>query len=197
MKARIAVYFLFMMCILLSHNVLADQPNTISERVLGERFGNFSTAGSFVLIKIQDASSQENSVIVCENEDWFVALATIPEYADYTDKQYTDLMLKKYDQTFIVNTELFKKLSVSHAAPLIEEYDKAKAKGLKYIVDTYLKKGYWDTAKNKGVYIIKSSKSGDARSLLRMLLEMGFVVRRDCESGERFISSEEIDSRLN
>ena len=195
-KIKIMVWFLCLIYILLSNSVWANQSIAISEPVLRERFANFSTAGSFVLIKIQDVSSRESSAIVCENTEWFDALVTMPEYAGFTDKQYTDLMIRKYNQTFVVAAALYKKLSVAHAAPLNEKFDKIKTREMQYIADTYLQKKYWDASKNNYVYLIKNTNTDDARSLLRMFLEMGFVVRRDCESGEIYIAPGEIDVRL-
>jgi len=43
-------------------------------------------------------------------------------------------------------------------------------------------------------FIIREKKHAYDRSFLRILLEMGFVVRRECESGRLYVETAELDA---
>lgn len=196
MKARITACVLFLSGVLFIQNIWAAQPVPASKTALEERFGNFSTAGTFVLIRIQNASTNENAVILCENLEWFDVFMKIPQYSGYTQNEYTDLMVKKYNQTFVLPADLYGKLAETHPRAFSKTCDQDKEKGMQFVADKYLEKRYWDRARNSYVYNIKQQEGINNRSIIRMFLEMGFVVRRDCESGEIYIGSDEVDARL-
>ncbi|MBU1078528.1 MAG: YiiX family permuted papain-like enzyme [Spirochaetes bacterium] len=168
----------------------------ISKNILKKRFNNFSTAGSYILVCIQDKESEKKEFIVCENEEWFLLLLKEKEYSIHDEKEYSPFMLAHYNTCFKFSNRKFSELSGEYGAPRKNEYDILKKKGLHNIISTFFTKRYWNAPKNDGqyAYFIKDHrKYSRDRSFIRILLEMGLVVRRECESGYLYIESDEID----
>ncbi|MEQ8188439.1 MAG: hypothetical protein ABRQ39_10765 [Candidatus Eremiobacterota bacterium] len=160
-----------------------------NEDVLRKRFEEFSTSESFVLIKIKDRNSGEKSSVVCTNTDWYMTLYNEKEYSFPSQKDYVDFMVKNYDKEFVLSHEAYKELIKISAAET--DFEGLRGKGVDYIVKTYLKKYYWSPGGSYD-YIFKDEKMSRNRSFLKILLELGLIVRSDCESGMIYVESENI-----
>lgn len=175
-----------------------EKTNTISIEVIAEqdvlsrRYGEFSTAGAFILVCISNKESGKTAEIVCENTEWYDILTKETAYFKGNEKEYLDFMLKNHDKCFELSALAFDKLAKELSVPKNEVFEKDKNKGIKFVAEKYLKKNSWSPSNYD--YIIRDKRFEHDRGLLRMLLESGLVVRRDCESGQRFIEAKEVDA---
>jgi len=165
-----------------------DEEKTLTRHILLRRFGEFSSAGSFVMVKIKNADREEECSIVCENTDWYLFISALKEYSFSSDEDYTDYMIAHYDEVFELSSDKYEEMKNSYEAPSLHEFEEAKKAGISFVADTYLKKGQYG-------YFIRDKKLEHNRSLLRMLLEMGLVVRRECESGNIYVEVDDIDCK--
>ncbi len=189
-----AIMLLSLPCIALVKDVNIGDKNQSSIYVLRKRYGEFSTAGAFISVCVENKDLKQKSTIVCENAYWYDILTKKTNYFKGSARQYVDFMLKNHDQCFQLSADVFKELSKTHEALRKDAYemDMDKVKGVSYVANKYLKKNFWNA--NKYDYVFRDNKYESDRSLLRMLLELGLVVRRDCESGQGYIEPKEIDA---
>ncbi|MFH1125554.1 MAG: hypothetical protein V1703_00370 [Candidatus Altiarchaeota archaeon] len=166
----------------------------ISEDVLKRRYGQFSTAGAFISLFVRNKESGREAYAVVENEDWYLML-TREEGREFKDTgDYTQYMIENHQRCFEVKDSTFNEL-MKFEAPAKDEYEKDKSEGVQHVKNKYLEKFYWNAPKNTGayVYFIREEKYAYDESFLRVLLELGLVVRRECESGHRYVEAGEID----
>jgi hypothetical protein len=106
-------------------------------------------------------------------------------------KEYIQYMVEHATECFPVGTEVFQELNHLYGAPEKEEYIQASWKGVSFLRQTYLERVPWVSG-----YEIRERKYAFDRSFLRVLLERGFVIRRECESGRRYVEAAEVDAPL-
>lgn len=178
--------------------VKIEKARSIPADVLRRRYGEFSTAGAFILLRIRNKETGEYADAVYENMDWYLMATRGNIIPVKGEKEYIEFMIENYDRSFDVSDADFKEL-IKFDAPAKEEYEAIKAKGIPYLVSSYLEKWYWNAPKNTGsyMYLIREEKYAYDESFLRVLLDMDLVVRRECESGHRYVESKEIDSALS
>ena len=158
-----------------------------NEAILRKRFGEFSTAEAFVLLKIKDQKSGEKSFIVCPNTDWYMTLSEEKSFP--SQKDYVDFMVKNYDKEFVLSHEAYKELVKLYEAK--PDFEELRGNGIDYIVKTYLKKYYWSPGGSYD-YVFKDEKLSRNRSFLKILLELGLILRADCESGMIYVESDKL-----
>ncbi len=90
----------------------------ITAKTLKERFSDFSTSPVFVLIKIKNAATKEETEITCVNETW--ARICVEKLKLVNHKGYTDYMVKNYNKTFEVDPKTYESLKDSTNPALIE-----------------------------------------------------------------------------
>lgn len=90
----------------------------VSAKTLKERFSDFSTSPVFVLIKIKNAETGENTEISCENETWAGILVNKLQLA--TSKNYTGYMVKNHNKVFEVDSKTYESLKKSSNSTLVE-----------------------------------------------------------------------------
>jgi hypothetical protein len=166
----------------------------VPPHVLRRRYGEFSTAGAYVLLHVKNRETGECAHVVHENMDWYLIARDEGIFIGDADEEYVDFMVKNHDRLFEVGDASYTEL-LKLDAPEREAYARLKSKGIPYLVDAYLTRWYWNAPKNTGPYVynITEEKYAYDESFLRVLLEMGLVVRRECESGQRYVEPEEID----
>lgn len=160
------------------------------------RYGQFSTAGAFVLVRVRNKANGEEADVVCENTQWFLVLYRDESYATKNENEYLSFMLNHDGECFEISDNAFCELSKHGTALATSEYEVVKQKGLKCVVGTYFTKLYWNAPANTGPYayfVTDQRKLAHDRSFIRMLLEMGVVVRRECESGQIYVEPDEVD----
>lgn len=163
-----------------------EENNVTGEDILKKRFGEFSTAGAFVLIKIQNKKTGDKAFIVPENTDWFMYVLEEKEYGIKNEEDYLNFMLKEYDRYFELSDEKYKELTGSFEAKKVPEFQEIKEKGLTYLLENYFEKYYWNPG-GSYVYSFRDEKLEHNRDFLMVLLEIGLVVRRECESGMIYV----------
>jgi hypothetical protein len=165
-----------------------DFGSLVPRSVLLKRFSEFSTAGSFILLCLMDKTTGEKSVIVLENDEWYSysqQMKIIP-FANTTD--YTRYMVEHASECIPVPAETFQELKHLYGAPKKEEFIRAEKEGIGFIRQQYLERVPWVSG-----YEIRDHELRYDRSFLRLLLKMGLVVRRDCESGRRYVEKAEVE----
>lgn len=167
-----------------------EENNVTGEDILKKRFGEFSTAGAFVLIKIQNKKTGDKAFIVPENTDWFIYILEEKEYGIKDEEDYLNFMLKEYDRYFELSDEKYKELTCSFEAKKVPEFQKIKDKGINHLLENYFEKYYWSPG-GPYVYSFQDEKLEHNRDFLMILLEMGLLVRRDCESGMIYVEAME------
>ncbi len=169
-------------------------PRPVPPHVLRRRYGEFSTSGAFVLLHIKNRETGECAHAVCENMDWYLIARDEGIFTGKADEEYVDFMVKNHDRLFEVSGTSYGEL-LKLDAPEREAYAQLKSKGIPYLADNFLTRWYWNAPQNTGPYMynITEEKHAYDESFLRVLLEMGLVVRRECESGQRYVEPEEID----
>jgi len=165
----------------------------VTEDVLRRRFGEFSTAGAFVLVKIQDRATGERAVIVCENTDWFFAAREFDHSLSH-EKEYTAYMIRNYGTFLPVPGKVFRELVGSFGAAQGDAYAGDAVRGIAFVAGKYLERFEWSPG-GSHAYRVRDRKLAYDRSFLRLLLELGLVVRRDCESGMIYVEALEIDGK--
>jgi|GEM_PF-1823342 hypothetical protein len=165
----------------------------VSRSVLVKRFSEFSTAGSFILLCIQDNESKDTAYIVLENEEWYFYSQRMEILSFTSHEEYTGYMVDNAANCIPVPTRIFQELDRLFRAPCKEEYTGDVVKGIHFFRQKYLVKVSWISG-----YEIREKKHAQDRSFLRILLEMGLVVRRECESGRLYVEMAELEAlRLN
>jgi hypothetical protein len=166
----------------------------VSEDVLRRRFSEFSTAGAFVLVKIQNSETGEQSVIVCENTDWFLT-AKRQSYPIASQDEYINYMMHYQDTFLPVPPNSYQHMAGNFDAGVHDAYTEDAALGMALIVEKYLEKFYWSPG-GAHAYRIRDRNLSRSADFLRMLLEMGLVLRRECESGMVYIEAGEVDAQI-
>jgi hypothetical protein len=163
--------------------------STVPRSVLVKRFSEFSTAGSFILLCIQDNGSKDTSYIVLENEEWYFYSQRMEILSFTSHEEYTEYMVEHATNCISVPTKIFEELDRLFRAPENEEYTQDGLKRIQFFRQKYLDSVPWTSG-----YIIREKKHAYDRSFLRILLELGLVVRRECESGRLYVERAEVDS---
>jgi hypothetical protein len=88
-----------------------------------------------------------------------------------------------------VPTTIFQELNGLFRALEKEEYTTDVVKGIQFFREKYLESVPWISG-----YEIREKKHAYDRSFLRILLEMGLVVRRECESGRLYVEMAEVEA---
>jgi hypothetical protein len=166
-----------------------DPDSLVPRSVLLKRFSEFSTAGSFVLVCLQDEATGERTHIVLENEEWYFYCGSKGILSFPCRAEYTRYMVEHANECFPVHSKVFQELNHLFGAPEKREYIQARRKGISFLRNKYLKKVPWVYG-----YEIRDRRYAYDRSFLRMLLERGFVIRRECESGRRYVEAAEVDA---
>ena len=177
--------------IIMVFSSIAISQDAPSEDILNRRYGEFSTAGAYILVCIGSEESDLKTFIVCENTDWYITLTEETASFKGNDEQYLKFMIKNYNKRFSLPETVFNKLVKEYSAPKNKAFETDKSKGLKHVVSKYLQKNTWSPGSY--YYSIRINTYQNNRSFLRMLLELGLVVRRDCESGMIYVESKEIE----
>ncbi len=150
----------------------------VSDHILKRRFGEFSTCGALVLIKVQNTKNREQMTIVCENETWESVceddLKLVPDI-----DEYTGYMVRNANTVFQLNDQTYSKLK-SHKAG--NSYSEASKKGWDYIKKEFLKP-------DRKFLKIKDKSLARNNDFLRMLLEQNVVVRVGCYAGEVYVEN--------
>jgi hypothetical protein len=160
----------------------------VSRSVLLRRFSEFSTAGSFILLCLQDKSTGKKSHIVLENDEWYFCTQKMLNLSYSSTNEYTQYMVEHATDCFPVPADTFRELNQLFNAPEREDYIQDSRKGAQFFRDKYLERVPWFSG-----LAIREQKDANDRSFLRVLLELGFIVRRDCESGRRYVEEIEGD----
>ncbi len=148
----------------------------MDESILKRRFGEFSTSGSFVLIKLQNAETMETMDIICENMSWaFICKDDLKLILE--SKEYTDYMVKNYNKTFAVGNEIYLKLKGAQAGDTYMEYSQVPWQSVKA---EFLEK-------ERGFYNIKDRNIERNADFIKMLLHHNVVVRHDCYDGSVYV----------
>jgi hypothetical protein len=166
-----------------------DPDSLVPRSVLLKRFSEFSTAGSFVLVCLQDEATGERTHIVLENEEWHFYSMRKGILSFPSMEEYTRYMIEHANECFPVHSEVFQELNHLFGAPVKDEYIQASREGISFLRNKYLKKVPWVYG-----YEIRDRRYAYDRSFLRMLLERGFVIRRECESGRRYVEAAGVDA---
>ena len=161
----------------------------VPRSVLVKRFSEFSTAGSFILLCIRDSGSKDTSYIVLENEEWYSYSQRMDILSFTGHEEYIQYMVEHAADCIPVLTKTFKELNRLFRAPEKEEYIQNGLQGIQFFRQKYLESVPWISG-----YIIREKKHAYDRSFLRILLEMGLVVRRECESGRLYVETAELDA---
>jgi hypothetical protein len=164
----------------------------VTEDVLRRRFSEFSTAGAFVLVKIQNSETGEQSVIVCENTDWYLT-AKRQDYPVANQSEYINYMMHYQDTYLPMPGSTYQNLVSNYGANEQSTAEDA-GRGMALIAERYLEKFFWSPG-GSHAYRIKDRNLSRSAAFLRLLLEMGLVVRRDCESGMIYVEAKEIDAQ--
>jgi len=148
----------------------------MNESILKRRFGEFSTSGAFVLIKVQNAATKETMDIVCENMSWaFICKDDLNLISE--SSEYTPYMVKNYNKTFEVGEIVYSKLKGALAGDSYLQYSKTDWQSVK---DEFLEK-------ERGFYNIKEKSLERNLDFIKMLLLHNVVVRSDCYDGSTYI----------
>jgi hypothetical protein len=166
--------------------------STIPRSVLLRRFSEFSTAGSFILLCLADKSTGERSHIVLENDEWYIYSRSMGIHFFSSSEEYTRYMVEHANDCVPVPVEAFRELNRLFGAPQKEEFIHASRKGIPSLRQEYLERVPWVSG-----YEIREWKYAHDRSFLRVLLELGLVVRRECESGRRYVEAAEVDASIS
>jgi len=165
-----------------------------SQDVLRRRYSVFSTTSSYVTVNVENRDSGEQAALVIDNTEWYMSLLDLKEHFIFTKQDYIRFMTEKHDTVFQLPGDLFSQLKKSYEAPPPLEFEKDREQGLVHLADRYLQKFSWSPGGDHA-WLVKPELQGN-RSFLRFLLEMGLVVRRDCESGRIYVEPQEIDAVL-
>jgi hypothetical protein len=166
-----------------------DLESPVPRSVLLRRFSEFSTAGSFVLVCLRDEATVERTHIVLENEEWYFYCGSKGILSFPCRAEYTRYMVEHANECFSVGTEVFNELNHLFGAPVKDEYIQASREGISFLRQNYLEKVPWVSG-----YGIRDRRYAYDRSFLRMLLERGFVIRRECESGRLYVEAAGVDA---
>ncbi|MDD1712091.1 MAG: hypothetical protein LUQ69_02865, partial [Methanoregulaceae archaeon] len=129
--------------------------------------------------------------IVLENDEWYYYSQEMGIFPFVRREEYMLYMVEHATDCFPACTETFQELNRLFSAPEKEEFFEAGRKGVRFLRDTYLERVPWLNG-----YAIRERHAQD-RSFLRVLLELGLVVRRDCESGQRYVETAEVDAHTS
>jgi len=165
-----------------------------SQDVLKRRYGVFSTTGSYIIVNVENRENGEQSTLVCENTDWYLNLLDLKEHFIFTKQDYTRFMVEKDGTVFQIPGELFNDIKKSCEAPPPIEFEQDREQGLSHVAGKYLQKFLWPSGEKHAWLVAQEFQKN--RSFIRLLLEMGLVVRRDCENGRYYVEPDEIDAVL-
>lgn len=143
-------------------------------------------------MNVENRDSGEQAALVIDNTEWYMSLLDLKEHFIFTKEDYIRFMLEKHDTVFQLPGDLFNELKKGYEAPPPLEFENDREQGLAYLADRYLQKFSWSPGGDHA-WLVKTELQGN-RSFLRLLLEMGLVVRRDCESGRIYVEPQEIDA---
>ena len=148
----------------------------IDSNILKQRYSNFSTSKSLILLKIKNANKE--IYVITNNTSWFrLCLRQLELIKD--EKEYVSYMIKNYDKTFEVPFRVFEDLRQDEAElPNFKEKTWAEIKAV-YLVE-----------KGPGLYQLKNPQSrlDWNMSFLRLLLEQNVTVCRGSYDGTLHIS---------
>ncbi|MBN1899406.1 MAG: hypothetical protein JW827_11565, partial [Spirochaetes bacterium] len=189
----------FLLCLIMFSDLggeTKEKKRVVPESVRKKRFSNFSTAASFILVCIKEKGTDNKEMVVIENMSWYSYLFKEKIFTKKEHDEYVRFMMKHHTKCFAVSQDTFRVLTEYYRAPVRKEYEEIKKKGAGYVISKYCDRFYWNAPRNTGpyAYFIKKEYARD-KSFQRMLLEMGLVVRRECESGAIFIEPEEAENQ--
>ena len=148
----------------------------LKNEILKRRFGYFSTSSTFVLIKMRNRETSEESYVVCTNTSWYMFLRRRLGLVKDAD-EYVGYMTEHYDDVFDLDSETFER----YRSPLGDDrFDAFADLGWEYVRDNFL-------AKVRGYYDLKNRDDENDPAFLRMLLLQNVVVRKDCYSGTVYV----------
>ena len=90
-----------------------------SKETLKERFGDFSTSPTFVLVNIKNSKTKETAEIVCENEIWFDICSKHLKIVK-NSKNYASYMVGNYTKVFEIQPEIYNALKKDTKSNMIE-----------------------------------------------------------------------------
>ncbi len=148
----------------------------VDKYILERRFGEFSTSGSLVLVKVKNTKTQEQMEIVCDNTEWMFVCQDDLKLVSKS-KEYTEYMIKNYRQIFELAPETYAKLKVYKTG---DSYKSESPKGWEEI-----KKEFFEP--EKMYFVLKDKTLAKNRDFLRMLLEQNVVVRNTSYDGSLYV----------
>ena len=132
-----------------------------------------STQISYILLIIENKESSEKKTIVIDNAEWMTVWAEKIGFTTEPHEDYVYFMSVHEKIPFIVSPEVYEQLSKYEAEAPKEEWASLTPEQIR---ETFFEE--YDRE-----YMLKDRNLRFDGSFLRLLLEKGFAVHIDCESG--------------
>jgi hypothetical protein len=160
----------------------------------GAAIHNLSTAPNYVSVRICNHETGEEAQIVCDSTRLFsIVLTEYPEQIK-KDADYFAFIEKHKEKAIKVSEKTFKEEMRYNVAPLTVEMQKDKKLGKKHVINKYLVKRVAATDERTGQkyysWFMKDQYYFN-RSVMRLLLETGFELRRSCLAGIIYVEGVE------
>ncbi|MFA5839878.1 MAG: hypothetical protein WC890_04390 [Candidatus Margulisiibacteriota bacterium] len=184
----------FVVSLFMAQSVLAK------DNLIENQYCNFSTSPNMIFVQILNRDHPTQSAdIICENTDFYNVLRSDPIFAPIikSSADYAKYMRDGQGIIFGLSDKAYKRVASWQKAPLTNEMQKDLREGPSFIINKYLAKQVSSTNEKTGEkshsWFIRS-KYNDSPSVMRLMLQSGFSIRRSCLAGIYYI--EGIDEYL-